>query len=81
MFRHLGEARSRATAPPNRKKPAEVVRVYGQDASWTPSFRGVPGTSDWEERLHISSGLEEPQDPPGGADEHWWVEGCLGFIA
>ena len=45
-----------------------------------PTFGGFPGTTNWEEtlgqthnsweRLHISSGLGTPRDPPGGAGKH-----------
>ena len=47
------------------------------------------GTSNWEEApgqtqntlqgLYIASGLGTPLDPPGGAGECLWGEGCLGF--
>ncbi len=32
-----------------RKEPVEVVRASDQDASWAPSFGGVPGMSNWQE--------------------------------
>ena len=78
MLRHLEGAQRRAAAPSPRKEPVEVVRASDQVASrGGPTFGGFPGTTNWEEtlgqthnsreRLHISSGLGTPRDPPGGA--------------
>jgi len=44
------------------------------------SYWEAPGqTQDSLEILHVPSGLGTPRDPPGGAEECHWGEGCLGF--
>jgi len=35
----------------NREEPAEVAQASVPDASWMPSWKGLPGTSHWEETL------------------------------
>ena len=37
------------------------------------------GISNCEEGLYIPSGLGTPEDPPRGAGECRWGEGCLGL--
>ena len=64
---------------------------HPEGASWSPLFTGFSGTSNWkkapgqtqnsQEGLYIPSDLGTPQDPPGGAGEGHWGEGCLGFPA
>ena len=79
-------AQSRAVASPHIKDSAEVVHLVGMVA-----FGGFSGRSHWEEALwqnqnsleglYIPSDLGTPRDPPGGAGECCWVEGCLGLPA
>ena len=45
---HPGGAQSKTAAPPRREEPVEVARASDQDASWTPPWGGVLGTSQWE---------------------------------
>lgn len=62
-FRHPEADRRRPSAPSCWKEEAEVVQVSGLDASWTPSFGGVLGTSNWSPGWFIwlgnASGSEE----------------------
>ncbi len=61
------------------------------DASWTPSWGGVPGASHWEETtgktqdtlegLCLLIGLGTPRYPPGGAGGSVQGEGSLGISA
>ncbi|MEQ2301471.1 hypothetical protein AMECASPLE_036398, partial [Ameca splendens] len=72
-------------------EPVEVARASILDASWTPSFGGVPGTSHQEEAqgtaqdtlegLCLSAGLGTPWAPPGGAGGGVWGEGPLAVSA
>ena len=72
----MGEAQSRAAAPPRREESVEVVQASGQDASWMSPWGGVSGMPIWEEtrgqtqdtleRLYLLAGLGTSRCPPGG---------------
>lgn len=46
---------------------------------WACPTRRRPQTC-WRD-FYISPDLGTPWDSPGGADEYYWRDGCLGFIA
>lgn len=60
------------------QKDIGVELLLGVERSQSSNWKETPGyTQNSLERLYISSGLQTPQDPPGGSGKCYWEERCL----
>lgn len=76
-FISLTDTVRRATAAPRAGEPAEVAWT-GQDASWAPSWGGVPGMAEQQEEALRNSehtGGTRPGDTLGCPWKRWWKWG------